>query len=182
MADEPRPDPEEQVAALCRVLNEHGVDYLVFGSFAGRLHGADVHTRDVDVVPRADPANLQRLADALNALRPRWRVDEEGPGMKVDGKVQPKHFEGEIPAIGLVTQFGYVDVLLHPKGFERGYEDLAPNSVVVAVEGVEVRVGALADLIRSKGLLGRQKDRNHLPLLQARQAELDRQSSSPEPG
>ena len=54
------------------------------------------------------------MADALNSLRPRWRVAEEGPGMRIDGRLEPRHFEGDSLAVGLVTQAGYVDVVLHP--------------------------------------------------------------------
>lgn len=42
---------EERLARLCDVLNEHHVVYIVFGSFAGRLQGADLQTVDVDLVP-----------------------------------------------------------------------------------------------------------------------------------
>ncbi|MGH9185518.1 MAG: hypothetical protein ACRD0U_06870 [Acidimicrobiales bacterium] len=45
------PPPEPQVGALCQVLNAFGVRYVVFGSVAGRLHGADLRTVDLDIVP-----------------------------------------------------------------------------------------------------------------------------------
>jgi hypothetical protein len=35
---------EEQLGRLCDVLNEHHVVYVIFGSFAGRLQGADLRT------------------------------------------------------------------------------------------------------------------------------------------
>jgi len=93
---------------------------VVFGSFAGSLQGARLRTLDVDIVPEARRENLQRLADALNSLGPRWRVAEEGPGMKIDGRLEARHFEGDSLAVGLVTGVGYVDVVLHPRGFEAG--------------------------------------------------------------
>jgi hypothetical protein len=65
------PPPEPQVGALCEVLNTHGVRYVVFGSVAGRLHGADLRTVDLDIVPDTSEENLHRLADALNTLNPR---------------------------------------------------------------------------------------------------------------
>jgi predicted nucleotidyltransferase len=66
--------PEEQLEAVCEALNAHGVRYVVFGSFAGSLQGASLRTLDVDIVPETRRENLQRLVDALNSLRPRWRV------------------------------------------------------------------------------------------------------------
>ncbi len=138
---------------------------MVFGSVAGRLYGADVRTIDVDIVPDTSEENLQRLADALNEIDPRWRVSEEGPGMRVDGRLEPRHFRGDSLAVGLVTEAGYVDVVLRPRGFEAGYSVLAPRAVTVEVGGAEILVGAIEDLIVSKELLGRDKDRDQLPEL-----------------
>ena len=39
----------QNLVKLCQALDEHGVEYLVFGSFAGRLQGADLETVDVDL-------------------------------------------------------------------------------------------------------------------------------------
>jgi hypothetical protein len=80
-------------------------------------------------------------------------------------------------AIGLVTAAGLVDLVVEPKGFETGFDALVGMAVTVDLAGTVVRVGALRDLIVSKQLLGREKDREHLPLLIARQAEIDRERS-----
>lgn len=174
--------PEEQLEAVCDVLNRHDVRYVVFGSFAGSLQGASLTTLDVDIVPDARRENLQRLADALNSLGPRWRVAEEGPGMKIDGRLEPRHFEGDSLAVGLVTRAGYVDVVLHPRGFEAGYEALADHAVHMNLAGADVLVGSLEDLVRSKQLLGREKDLLHLPELLRRLRELGRGHEYPDLG
>ncbi len=46
------------------------------------------------------------------------------------------------------------------------------NVLGVEIDGTRVRVGTLAALIVSKHLLNREKDREHLPLLQRRVDEL----------
>lgn len=178
MADLADPDDEQRrwLKLLCNVLNEHGVVFVVFGSFAGRLQGAPLRTLDVDVVPEASEANLQKLCDALNSLTPRWRVDDVSAGLKIDGdKLEPRHIRGSSVAIGLVTRAGMVDIVLEPAGFEHGYRDLVGAAITVDLVGTTVRVGALDDLILSKRLLGREKDIEHLPLLEARRAELARE-------
>jgi hypothetical protein len=49
---EPSPiDPDRQLEELCRVLNDFGVRYVVFGSQVARLNGVPLETLDVDVVP-----------------------------------------------------------------------------------------------------------------------------------
>lgn len=176
MAGAAPPDPDDQVHALCEVLNAYGVTYLVFGSMAGRLQGADIQTLDVDVVPENSPGNLQRLADALNTLRPRWRPGDVSAGIKIDGRLEARHFRGDSMAVGLVTRLGYLDVLLRPAGFEKGYEALLPHSVTMVIDDVEIRVGSLGDLVASKRLVRRPKDLVHLkelePLLAKREALL----------
>lgn len=175
----PEPDAGEQLAqvkAVADVLNAHDVDYVVFGSFAGRLQGVPLRTIDVDVVPETSVDNLKRLCDALNSLRPRWRVDDVSDGLRIDGgRLEPRHILGSSIAIGLVTTEGMVDVVVAPKGFERQYDRLASAAVTIDVDGTAIRVGALADLIRSKQLLHREKDLEHLPLLEARSRELERE-------
>jgi hypothetical protein len=164
---------DEQLGRLCEVLNAHHVVYVIFGSFAGRLQGADLHTV-VDIVPDRSEDNLQRLCDALNSLSPRWRVDDVSEGLRIDGgRLEPRHILGSSIALGLVTSAGLIDIVLEPAGFERGYDDLSWHAVTVDVAGNRVKIGSIDDLIRPKEILGREKDREHLADLRARQAELD---------
>ena len=165
----------QNLVKLCQALDEHGVEYLVFGSFAGRLQGADLETVDVDLVPERSEGNLGKLCDALNSLRPRWRVEDSGPGVRIDGgRLEARHILGSSVALGVVTEAGLIDIGLEPRGYERGYNDLIVSAVTVPVGGSTVLVGSLSDLIRSKELLGREKDRTHLPSLLERQAEIER--------
>jgi hypothetical protein len=116
-ADHGEDTPWRHLKALCEALNVQGVDFVVFGSFAGLLQGVALKTVDIDVVPEASDANLQRLCDALNSLEPRWRVDDVSEGVKIDGgKLEPRHIRGSSIAIGLVTTAGMVDVVIEPKG------------------------------------------------------------------
>ena len=118
---------------------------------------------------------MGRLCDALNSLRPRWRVEDSGPGVRIDGgRLEARHILGSSVALGVVTEAGLIDIVLEPRGYERGYNDLILSAVTVPVGGSTVLVGSLSDLIRSKELLGREKDRTHLPSLLERQAEIER--------
>lgn len=155
---EPTPaDPDLQLEELCRVLN--------FGSHVARLNGVPLETVDVDLVPARQRENLDRLAEALNLLRPRWRVEGIPEGMKIDGGLEARHFLGDSAAVGLVTRLG-------PKCFEDGYLALVPRSTRVRRGDVEIRVGALLDLVRSKELLRRAKDVEHLAVLYERHPEI----------
>lgn len=183
------PDPDGQLRLLCQALNQAGVAYFVFGSHAARLHGAALESDDVDLVPDAEGRNLALLCDALNGLRPRWRVPGFPEGVKIDGgRLEPRHFQADSVAVGLVTAIGNIDVVLQPRGFEAGYPALSAHAVTMSVGGVEVRVGGLEDLIVSKRLLRRPKDLDQLPALEELRdrlrstgAELPDQGSHPEP-
>ena len=151
---------------------------------AGRLQGANLETFDVDVVPERTQENLQRLADALNTLRPRWRPTDITEGLKIDGRLEARHFQGDSMAVGLVTRVGYLDVLLTPAGFEAGYAALAPRAVTITIDGVDIRVGAIEDLIVSKRLVRRAKDLQHLPALEqllADREQADDKDETPRP-
>lgn len=189
MAAPDSPDPDDQLRLLCQTLNEAGVAYVVFGSHAARLHGAPLESDDVDLVPDAEGTNLALLCDALNGLRPRWRVPGFPEGIKIDGgRLEPRHFQADSVAVGLVTAIGNIDIVLQPRGFEAGYPALSAHAVTMSVGGVDVHVGGLDDLIVSKRLLRRPKDLDQLPALeelsdQLRSAlpELPAQDRGPEP-
>lgn len=165
-------DPDAQLEELCRVLNYFGVSYLVFGSHVARINGVPLETLDVDLVPARQRENLDRLAEALNLLRPRWRVEGIAEGMKIDGGLSARHFLADSAAVGLVTRLGPIDVVLEPRGFEDGYLALVGRSTKVWRGDVEIRVGGLLDLVRSKELLRRAKDIEHLAVLYERHPEL----------
>lgn len=62
--------------------------------------------------------------------------------------------------------------MLEPKGYEAGYPALVGRSTTLRLGDVEIRVGALADLVRSKELLRRAKDVEHLAILYEQRPEL----------
>ena len=59
MTDALNPEP------LLRALHEAGVRHIIIGGFAVNAHGVIRPSRDLDIVPNPDPANLKRLATLL---------------------------------------------------------------------------------------------------------------------
>jgi len=159
-------DWRRQLRVVCRLLNAYEVAYVLIGTGAGIAHGADVKTDDLDLVPRTDPGNLQRLCDALNILGPRWWDPDRPEGRRIDGRLlERRHFGTDDVALTLRTRLGRIDVVLRPRGFEAGYEALAPRMVTRLDQGVELHLASLDDVIASKELLDRPKDRRQLPAL-----------------
>jgi hypothetical protein len=145
-------DPER----LLRTLVEHEVDFIVIGLTAAWLQGSPAVTVDLDVMPRQDLDNADRLAAALNDLRARRR----GHGFL---ELEGADFLGW-HADRFDTEAGPVDVVPRAAGIG-GHDDVA--SVVVRLGDFAVRVATLDEVIASKEALGRPKDLAALPALYA---------------
>lgn len=114
-------DPAETL----RVLERHGVLYVVVGALAAAAHGAPIVTRDLDITPARDRANVERLASALRDLDARLRTgsDPEGVRFAVDAETLRR---AELWT--LTTRTGELDVVFEPSGTQ-GFDDLRRNAI-----------------------------------------------------
>jgi hypothetical protein len=147
-------DPTELLAAL----RKHELEFVVIGAIAAIAQGYPLTTRDLDITPARDPANVQRLAEALRDLEARLRR----PGEPVDFPIEPD-FLGDVDSWTLSTRAGQLDILFRPDG-TKGYGDLRRDAVQVTI-GVPVLAASLRDVIRMKEASGRPKDEAQLPAL-----------------
>jgi len=153
-------DPER----LLRALADHRVDFYVIGAVAAWLQGNPAVTLDLDVMPRRELDNAERLAAALNALAARPRggdmaIELEGADF-LGWKVQ-----------SFDTDAGPLDVVPHAAAIG-GFEDVA--TVELALGGFSVRAITIDAVIASKEKLGRPKDTAALPALYATREALRR--------
>jgi len=153
-------DPER----LLRTLVEHRVDFCIVGAIAAWLQGSPTVTLDLDVMPRRDLDNAERLAAALNALEARL----------VDGEA-PAELEGA-DFLGWRTQrfdttAGPLDVVPNAAGIG-GFEDVA--TIELSLGDLSVRAITIDEVIASKEKLGRPKDMAALPALYATREALRR--------
>ena len=146
---------------ILRVLDAHGVRYVLIGGLAAVLHGASHVTTDVDVVPEDAQANLERLSAALKDLDARIRTSGEPDGIPFDHSAESL---ARVRVWNLQTSQGDLDITFQPSG-TRGYEDLRKDVVTMDIRGIEVPVASLADVVRSKEAAGRARDRAALPAL-----------------
>jgi hypothetical protein len=134
--------PEFRPAALLQRLVATDVDFVVVGGLAAVVHGSAAITRDLDITYAADAANLDRLGEALVALKARLRGVTDDVPFVPDGRTLKR-----TRILTLDTPDGWIDLLAQPSGSPR-YE----------LAGVIVRVAALDDLIAMKKVAGRPKD------------------------
>jgi hypothetical protein len=153
-------DPER----LLRTLVEHEVEFCVIGAVAAWLQGNPSVTLDLDVMPRRDLDNAERLAEALKRLGARSRGEEtvlELEGADFLGW-QSQSFD---------TEAGPLDVVPLASAIG-GYEDVA--TIELAIGELSVRVITIDEVIASKENLGRPKDTAALPALYATRDALRR--------
>ena len=148
--------PDELIAAL----DDEGVDYVLIGGLAVGAHGFPRATKDLDIVPAPDVANLERLATLLR------RVGAQHHGL---GDFDASEFPfdpldpAELAAGGnfvLDTQLGRIDIMQWVPGVpgEAAYEHLARNAINTMLGGHRVRVCSRDDLIAMKRAAGRPQD------------------------
>lgn len=153
---------------VLRLLDEHGVRFVLIGGLAAVLHGSALPTYDMDITPERSAANLARLSDALRALDARVRVDG------VDGGLAFRHDAQSLAGattLNLVTRAGDLDIAMAPAGLPE-FADWSADAVDLVVLGVPVTVASLDAVIRSKEAADRPKDRAALPLLRELRARL----------
>jgi hypothetical protein len=158
--DSPRFDPQRILEALAR----HQVQCVVIGGYAAVLAGIDIVTRDIDITPATDHANLQRLADALSELHAAIRVRAGEPPVPLPA--DPRLL-ARTEILNLTTDGGDLDITTRPDGTD-GYEDLKQDAHRQPLgAGLNIAIASLQDIIRSKTAAGRAKDLATLPQLRA---------------
>ena len=143
---------EPLLTLVARALAARRLEVVLIGNAAAALQGAPVTTLDFDFMFRKTRRNLEKLrglADDLGAtvLRPYYPASELYRVMRDAGDVQ-------------------LDFMARVDGV-RSFEALRARATVATFGGVELRVAALADIIRSKEAADRPQDRAVLPILYA---------------
>lgn len=157
-------DPER----LLRTLVDHEVEFCVIGAVAAWLQGNPSVTLDLDVMPRRELGNADRLAAALNALAARPRGGERGT------ELEGSDFLGW-ETQGFDTDAGPIDVVPHAAAIG-GFEEVA--TIELALGEFSVRVIKIDEVIASKEQLGRPKDTAALPALYATREALRQRRGS----
>lgn len=156
---------DEHVAAICRVLIDHDVQFVIIGGMAARLQDTGYATVDVDICPSRDDANLDRLAAALADLGARLRVSGDPDGVPFEPHADMLR---QVGLMTLITEHGPLDLCFAPDGFPDGFTTLSERASVVEIAAVDVPVASLEDVVASKRAAGRPKDIVALPPLEAR--------------
>ena len=146
------PEPEFDPEPILRVLEKHGVDFVLIGGLAGLAHGSQYPTQDTDIAYQRKTDNLQKLASALLEL-----------GATLRGAPKDLPFTPDVRTLAAGANFtfdtrhGALDVLAEPMGAP-AYDVLKAAGHDQKLWGVRVRVADLDHLIAMKEAAGRTKD------------------------
>ena len=139
------------LVALCRLLNESGVHYLVYGGLACLLHGHERMTRDADIYVGPDRENIRLVLAALGQWGPGFASE-----LTVDDVV-------ENVVVRIADTF-VVDVAAEVWKLE--WSTAWSRRRIATIEGVDIPFLSRQDLITSK-LTYRERDHWDREVLEA---------------
>ncbi len=134
----------EDYRDMLQVLVDEKVKFLLVGAYALAAHGYPRATMDIDiwVMPASDNADavmraIRRFGAPLHHLT---KADLETDGTVFQIGVAPRR----------------IDIMTAASGLR--FDQTFARSLAVEIEGIEVHIPSLADLIRNKRASGRTKD------------------------
>lgn len=155
-----KPSELPELEKLAEALNRHDVKWVLVGGMAVMLYGADYLTSDCDLATEKTEQNLKRLKAALEELGARpVRASDHGE-FELDFSVLLA------PFMHLKTEAGPVDIINRLPNID-SFQTLYDNALVVDVQGVQVRLASIDDLIKLKTDTGRDRDQLHITMLES---------------
>ena len=161
--------PELDIRGILGELVREGVEFLVIGGVAVGYHGHVRATKDVDVVPAPDSANLERLTLVLKKLD----AEVEGAGEFQSGEL-PDPLDPKALALGgnwvLQTRLGRLDIMQWI-GDDALWEKLAPAAIEDEIGDLPIKMVSYEDLVAMKEQAARPEDLTDLQRLREARAE-----------
>jgi hypothetical protein len=134
----------EDYRDMLHVLSEEKVRFILVGAYALAAHGYPRATMDIDIWVMPSPENADAVLRALSRFgAPLHNLTKEDL-LK----------DGTIFQIGVAPR--RIDIITSASGLQ--FETTYQNSISVNIEGIEVRIPSIDDLILNKRAIGRTKD------------------------
>jgi uncharacterized nucleotidyltransferase DUF6036 len=144
--------PEFRPTELVQRLAEAKVDFVVVGGIAVVVQAQARYTDDLDICYSIEPDNLERLGDLLVELSAALRGISEDVPFEPDARTLR-----QTQILCLSTPLGGLDLLVDPAGAPP-YPKLRARAEAIDIEGAEVRVASIDDMIAMKRAAGRPQD------------------------
>lgn len=125
-------------------MSEEKVRFILVGAYALAAHGYPRATMDIDIWVKPSPQNADAVLRALARFG--------APLHKLSREVLLN--DGTIFQIGVAPR--RVDIITTAFGLR--FDPTYRNSILVNIEGIEVRIPSIEDLIHNKRATGRTRD------------------------
>ncbi len=134
----------EDYKDMLRALSDEKVRFLLVGAYAMAAHGYPRATMDIDIWVMPSPQNANAVLRALRRFgAPLHNLTKEDLQQ-----------EGTVFQIGVAPR--RIDIVTAASGLQ--FEEAYSRSVSLNIEGIEVHIPSIYDLIRNKRASGRTKD------------------------
>jgi hypothetical protein len=134
----------EDYKDMLQALSDEKARFLLVGAYALAAHGYPRATMDIDIWIMPSPKNADAVLRALRRFG--------APLHNLTKEDLQKH--GTIFQIGVAPR--RIDIITATSGLH--FEDAYGRSLSVNIDGIEVHILAIEDLIRNKRATGRTKD------------------------
>jgi len=134
----------EDYRDMLHVLSEEKVKFILVGAYALAAHGYPRATMDIDIWVMPSPENADAVLRSLSRF-----------GAPLNNLTKE-----DLLRAGTIFQIGVaprrIDIITTASGLQ--FETAYQNSTPVNIEGIEVRIPSIDDLILNKRAIGRTKD------------------------
>jgi len=134
----------EDYRDMLHALSDEKVRFLLVGAYALAAHGYPRATMDIDIWVMPSPQNAEAVLKALGRFG--------APLLNLAKEDLQK--EGTVFQIGVAPR--RIDIITAASGLQ--FEEAYTRSLSVTIEGIEVRILSIDDIIRNKRASGRTKD------------------------
>jgi len=154
--------PRLDIQKLFEALEKEKVQYVVIGGIAAQQLGLPVPaTIDLDITPKRSAENYKRLSRFFENVEATLFTAEDG-GTWFPYRLLENW--SQYSTLHLLTRFGLLDLVFSPEGAPSGYAEIAPDSQVLNVKLLKIRLITEKQWVALKVAAGREKDIEHLSM------------------
>ena len=134
----------EDYRDMLHALSDEKVRFLLVGAYALAAYGYPRATMDIDIWVMPSPQNADAVLKALRRFG----------ATLLNLTLEDLQEEGTVFQIGVAPR--RIDIITSASGLQ--FEEAYARSLSVTIEGIEVRILSIDDIIRNKRASGRTKD------------------------
>jgi len=142
---------------ILKSLTKDGVEFVIVGGVAARLHGSTRLTHDLDIVPKLDDVSWKQLIEAIWKLDTRPRIPETKERIENVENIQQWMKEKHLLALSFRSPSGHAEIDLLVSESDN-FEGLKSRANKIQIGRIIYYVACIDDLIEMKQKAGRPQD------------------------